>query len=112
MCMTIFSPPGARAERWQGSLSRRQASMSMKLGMTSMRSRGTPKSLTVSSFRNSETAVSPWERRMEKLVIGRNEGWSPTSVMSVPCSVVTMGRSRSGASISRATQADVAWGMA
>ena len=84
----------------------------MKFGMTSMRSSGTAKSRTVSAFRYSETAVSPWERRMEKRVISWKDGCSPTSVMSVPCSVVTIGRSRCPASISRATHADVACGMA
>ena len=50
-CMTIFSPPGASVERWQGSNPGRHACTSMKLGITSMRSPGTEKSLTVSSFR-------------------------------------------------------------
>ncbi len=85
----------------------------MKLGMTRTRSPGTPKSRTVSSRRKSETAVSPADFRMEKRVMAWKEGWSPNRVMSVPCRVVTTGSSSPvSRSISRATQAEVAWGMA
>jgi hypothetical protein len=59
----------------------------MKLGITSMWFL-TWNSSTVIRFRNSETAVTPLERSMPKRVISKNERSCPTSVMSVPCSVV------------------------
>ena len=86
--------------------------MSTKFGMTSIRSSGTPKSRTVTSLRKCETAVTPCERMIEKRVMGWKEGCSPTSVMSVPCRVVTSGGPPFSSSISRAIQAEVAWGMA
>jgi hypothetical protein len=81
--------------RWQGSLSGRHTSVSTKFGITSMRPPGTEKSRTVSSRRNCDTAVSPSDCRIEKRVIAWNDGCSPTSVMSVPCSVVTILQGRS-----------------
>ena len=72
--MTIFSPPGARTWRWQGTPPRRKSAVSTKLGTTRMRSAGTWKSRTVASFRKVETAVTPWERMIEKRVMGRKDG--------------------------------------
>ena len=46
--------------------------------------------MSVSSFRNCDTAVIRSERSMENFVIGWNDGSCPTMVMSVPCSVVTI----------------------
>ena len=49
----------------------------------------TSNSSTVIRFRNSETAVTPSDCSMPKRVISKNDRSWPTSVMSVPCSVVT-----------------------
>ena len=69
-----------------------------------------PKLRSVRVFRKSLTAVTRSLRRIEKRVISKYDGSWPTRVMSVPCSVVTMGISRP--SISRARNAQVACGMA
>ncbi len=84
----------------------------MKFGMTSMRSGDTLKSRTVSARRYSETAVSPSDSRIEKRVIAWKDGCSPTRVMSVPCSVVTILSGLSPSSIRRARNADAACGIA
>ena len=62
-------------------------------------------------FRNSETAVTPSERSMPKRVISKNVRSCPTSVMSVPCRVVT---SLGGfaPSICWARRPVMAWGIA
>ena len=52
------------------------------------------------------------ERSIENFVMEKYDGSWPTSVMSVPCSVVTMATACFPAMISRASQAQVAWGMA
>ena len=111
-CITIFSPPGAKTSRWQGSRPRWKTSVSTKLGITRIRSRDTSKSRTVTSFRKRDTAVTPCERMIEKRVMGWKEGCSPTRVTSVPCRVVTRGGPPFSSSIARAIQADVAWGIA
>ena len=54
----------------------------------------TSNSRRVRSRRYCEIAVTPSLCSIEKRVIGRYERSSPTSVMSVPCSVVTKGRRR------------------
>ena len=77
----------------------------------------TSKTSMVRFFRYSEIDVTPSLWSMEKRVIGRYDGSEPTSVMSVPCSVVTYGRRRplrvrSHASICRASMALTECGMA
>ncbi len=54
----------------------------------------------------------PSDLAMEKRVISQNERSCPTSVMSVPCSVVMILSGCPSPSISLAIQAEVAWGMA
>ena len=49
-----------------------------------------PSAAIVSAFRLRETAVTPCERSMEKATTRAYDGSLPTSVMSVPCSVVTV----------------------
>ena len=56
--------------------------------MTSM-SRRTPSSRRVAARRLSDTAVTPSDFSIEYATISENDGSLPTSVMSVPCSVVT-----------------------
>ncbi len=56
--------------------------------MTSM-SRVTHSSRRVLSLRLCDTAVTPSDRSIENATISEYDGSLPTSVMSVPCSVVT-----------------------
>ena len=56
--------------------------------MTSMSPR-TPSCRIVASARLFETAVTPSDCSIEKATISEYDGSLPTSVMSVPCSVVT-----------------------
>ncbi len=56
--------------------------------------------------------VMPSDFSMENLVIGKYDRSIPTSVMSVPCSVVMKGRRRCGASICCASRAEIEWGIA
>ncbi len=84
----------------------------MKFGITWIRSSGTLKASTVSSLRKPETAVRPSDWRIENRVMALKEGCCPTSVMSVPWSVVTTGSWPSVSSMAPAIQADVAWGIA
>jgi hypothetical protein len=85
----------------------------MKFGITSIRQAVHPKAFQVSTCRYRETAVRPSDFSIENLVIVWYDGSWPTIVMSVPCSVVRIGRSgRTGCSISLAIQALVACGMA
>ena len=56
--------------------------------MTSM-SRRTPSSRQVAARRLSDTAVTPSDCSIENATISEYDGSLPTSVMSVPCSVVT-----------------------
>ncbi len=74
-----------------------------------MSQRGQSNASSVSSFRNCDTAVIPSDRSTENFVMDQNAGSCPTSVMSVPCSVVAIGRSLpSCRSISFAVHAAVA----
>src|SRR2546428_2742847 len=66
----------------------------MKLGITCTSQPMQPNARYVSSFRNSETAVTASDRSIENLVIVKYEGSCPTSVMSVPWRVVTTFKSR------------------
>ena len=68
-------------------------------------------SSTVIRRRNSETAVTPSDCSMPKRVISKNERSWPTSVMSVPCSVVISFGAR-GPSICCARKPEMACGIA
>ena len=80
--------------------------------VTAILSGATPKCSTVSSRRNSDTAVRPSDCLMEKRVISRNDRSCPTRVMSVPCRVVMIFSGVFSPSISLAIHAEVACGMA
>jgi len=84
----------------------------MKLGITKMGQR-ISKKRSVSSRSQSLTAVTASEWRRMNWVTRAMDGSLPTTVMSVPCSVVMNGsRMPSSASISRADQALMPCGMA
>ena len=68
-------------------------------------------SSTVIFFRNSETAVTPSERSIPNFVISKNVRSWPTSVMSVPCSVV-ISLGGVAPSICWARMPVMAWGIA
>ena len=84
----------------------------MKLGMTSTTQSVQPNARYVSSRRYDETAVTASDCSIETLVIVKYDGSCPTSVMSVPCSVVTTFRSRWCRIICFASHAAVACGIA
>ena len=93
---------------------RRWIEQSRKLGMTRM-SQVTPSSRRVSALRLSDTAVTPSDCSMQKATVSEYDGSPPSSVMSVPCSVVmTFGgiRSNDDVRICRARYAAVACGIA
>src|ERR1017187_5802362 len=73
---------------------------------------GTPKISTVCSRRVSLTAVMPSDFSMENFVIPKYEGSAPTSVISVPCSVVMYGSRRTLATICCASSAAIECGIA
>ena len=77
-------------------------------------SRVTPTAEMVSARRLCETAVTPSDCSMENATTRRYDGSLPISVMSVPCSVVTVRGVRPGetSSMCRARYAAVACGTA
>jgi hypothetical protein len=90
MCTISASVPGGQISwRSPGSKRRRYWAQSRKFGMTSML-RWTPTSATVSRRRLSDTAVTACERSIEKPTTHEYDASAPISVMSVPCSVVTI----------------------
>ena len=94
--MTTFSAP-LQENRWRssGTSTRRNTEQSRKFGMTLM-SRVTPSSLRVEAARLRDTAVTASDRSIENATISEKDGSLPTSVMSVPCSVVTTRGGRPG----------------
>src|SRR5215470_7701451 len=105
-----FSPFGARMRR-SSLFSRRAYSFAlMKFGITSTAQ--LPKVRQVSPARYREIAVNASDCAIENRVIGRKLLRDPTSVMSVPCRVVTNGRYRLDLYISRAKNPAVACGIA
>ena len=112
MCITTGRPPGASAGRQLPSPAGAYSVRFTKLGMTSMAHPVQPNASYVSSRRYSDTAVTASDFSIENLVTVKNDLSCPTSVMSVPCSVVTILRSCRGRSISLARNAAVACGTA
>jgi len=84
----------------------------MKFGMTTTSHPAQPNALYVSSRKKADTAVTASDCSIENLVSVKYEGSCPTSVMSVPCSVVTILRSRSSFIICFASHAVAACGIA
>ncbi len=82
----------------------------MKFGTTSI-GRRRESWRPVSAARNPETAVTASLSLIDHSVTGLNEGVAPTTVMSVPCRVVTTFKASSGATW-RALMAAAAKGMA
>ena len=85
--MTIFSSSRANRRRRSGTSRRRCTEQSRKFGITRM-SRAMPSSRWVSAFRLSDTAVTPSDCSMQNATVSEYDGSLPSSVMSVPCSVV------------------------
>jgi hypothetical protein len=106
----MTSPFGAHSARNFASGCRKYSSQLTKLGITSM-GRLMSNSLSVRSSRYREIDVTPSLCSMEYRVMGRKLRLLPTSVMSVPCSVVING-SRRGAAIERASKALTECGIA
>ena len=94
----------------QGATGASCRSGSMKLGTTSI-GRRRASCRAVSSARNADTAVTASLWLIDHSTTGLNDGVEPTTVMSVPCSVVTTFRPSSGA-ICRVMIAAAANGMA
>jgi hypothetical protein len=109
MCISTCSPAGKMAHRSAGGLN---SSRFTKFGMTSIAQLEQPKARYVSSRRYFDTAVTASDFSIENRVIVKYEGSCPTNVMSVPCSVVTMGRCRVSAINCCAIQPEIACGIA
>jgi hypothetical protein len=113
--MTTFDPPSRDSlRRSSGTSTRRNAAQSRKLGMTAM-SRFTFNSVRVAWRRLSDTAVAPSACSIENATISEYDGSLPTTVMSVPCSVVTTRGAVAplvASSTCRASSAAVACGIA
>ena len=90
-CTITASQVSAGQIRWRSAASGRRAQrlQSRKLGITRIACL-MPNVLMVSASRLCDTAVTPWDCSIEKPTTRAYDGSLPTSVMSVPWSVVTV----------------------